>query len=162
MPSKSSIADPTVVRRGLRHLKRVDPVMGSIIARVGAFKLKPSRERFGMLVRSILSQQISVAAARTIRERLLNRMPKGRFTPAAIRELSIEELRGLGVSRQKAGYLLSLAEHADDGSLNFRRIAQLDDEGVIAELIRVKGIGRWTAQMFLIFSLGRPDVWAPR
>ena len=161
MKGRPSLADQALVRRGLRHLKRVDPTMGSIIARVGPFKLKPSRERFAMLVKSILSQQISVAAARTIRGRLLDRMPNGRLVASEIVKLSVDELREIGISRQKAGYLLSLAELVEDGSLNFRRIGQLDDEGVIAELIQVKGIGRWTAQMFLMFALGRPDVFAP-
>jgi DNA-3-methyladenine glycosylase II len=159
--SSQNIADAALVRRGIRHLKRVDPVMASIIKRVGPFKLKPSRERFGMLVRSILSQQISVAAAKTIRNRLLDQMPNRKFTAVAIADLSVDELRRIGISRQKAGYLLSLAEHSATGALNFRRLGQLDDEGVIAELIQVKGIGRWTAQMFLIFGLGRPDIFAP-
>ncbi|MFK7820504.1 MAG: DNA-3-methyladenine glycosylase [Planctomycetaceae bacterium] len=159
--SRPNLGDSKFVSRGLRHLKGADPVMASIIRQVGAFKLKPSRERFGMLVRSILSQQISVAAARTIRNRLLNQMPNRRFTATAVLEFSIDDLRAIGISRQKAGYLLSLAEHSTNGSLNFRRIGQLHDEDVIAELIQVKGIGRWTAQMFLIFGLGRPDIFAP-
>ena len=135
--------------------------MAGIIKRVGPFKLKPSRDRYPLLVRSILSQQISVAAARTIRNRLLDSMPNRRVSAAEVCRLSVDELRTIGISRQKASYLLNLSEHVQSGELNFRRVARLDNEGVIAELIKVKGIGRWTAQMFLIFGLGRPDVFAP-
>ena len=135
--------------------------MASVVKRVGPFKLKPSRERYGMLVRSILSQQISVAAARTIRSRLLAAMPHGRVEPAVVTGMSVDELRSIGISRQKATYLLNLSQHVQSGAINFRRIGQLGNDAVIEELIQVKGIGRWTAQMFLIFSLGRPDVFAP-
>lgn len=156
-----TLADPKVVRKGLAHLRRVDPTMGTVISRVGSFKLKPSRKRYALLVGSILSQQISVAAARTIKRRLLERMPNRQVTASALCKFSVDELRTIGISRQKAGYLLNLSEHVQNGDLNFRRIGQLDDESVIAELIQVKGIGRWTAQMFLIFGLGRPNVFAP-
>ncbi len=159
--TRPTISDSALVRKGLRHLKRVDPVMGAVIKRVGSFELKPSRERYGMLVRSILSQQISVAAARTIRSRLLDKMPKRRMCAKTVCRMDVDELRTIGVSRQKAGYLLDLSQQVRDGDINFRRICRLDDEGVIAELIKVKGIGRWTAQMFLMFALGRPDVFAP-
>ena len=135
--------------------------MADIIRRVGAFKLKPSRDRYPLLVRSILSQQISVAAARTIRNRLLDRMPNRRVSAVEVCKLSVDELRAVGISRQKASYLLNLSQHVQSGELNFRRIARLDNESVIAELIKVKGIGRWTAQMFLVFGLGRPDIFAP-
>lgn len=159
--SAATIGDAALVRKGLRHLRRVDPVMGAVIKRVGPFVLRPSRERYGMLVRSILSQQISVAAARTIRGRLVDRMPKRRMCARTVCSMSVDELRTIGVSRQKAGYLLDLSQQVQNGEINFRRICRLDDEGVIAELIKVKGIGRWTAQMFLIFALGRPNVFAP-
>lgn len=156
-----TIAEPQVVRKGLTALKRADPVLADMIRQVGPFRLKPSRERYTLLVRSILSQQISVAAARTIRQRLVQRMPRGRITARYVSELSIDDMRALGISRQKAGYLLDLSQKVQDGSLNFRRVAKLDDEGVIEELIHIRGIGRWTAQMFLIFGLGRVNVFPP-
>ena len=157
----ATINDAALVKRGLKHLRRSDDVMAAVVKRVGPFKLKPSRERYGMLVRSILSQQISVAAARTIRSRLLAAMPQGRVEPAVVTGMSVDELRSIGISRQKATYLQNLSQHVQSGAINFRRIGQLGNEAVIEELIQVKGIGRWTAQMFLIFSLGRPDVFAP-
>lgn len=114
-----------------------------------------------MLVRSILSQQISTAAARTIRGRLEALLPGGRLKAESINLLTDEQLQQVGVSSQKRGYLRDLTQRTLDGSLNFRRIAKEDDDAVIAELIQVRGIGRWTAQMYLMFCLGRPDVFAP-
>ena len=114
-----------------------------------------------MLVRAILSQQISVAAARTIRERVQAMLPGGRFVPAAMQALSDEQLQAAGVSAQKRKYLRDLTRCTLDGTVNFRRMSRLTDDDIIEELTQVKGIGRWTAQMFLLFSLGRPDVFAP-
>lgn len=156
-----TVSDPQLVRRGIAHLKRSDPALAGMIRRVGPFRLKPSKERYTLLVRSILSQQISVAAARTIRQRLINHMPGKRIRAEHVARLSTEQMRELGISKQKAGYLIDLSKHVLDGTLNFRRIAHLDDEAVIEELIQVRGIGRWTAQMFLIFGLGRVDVFPP-
>ncbi len=161
MEMRQTIGDKQLVQRGLRHLRKADATMGGIIKAVGGFKLKPSRDRYGMLVRSILSQQISVAAARTIRQRLVDQMPDGRLKASHIAGMTVDTLRTIGISRQKAGYLLDLSQQVQLGAVNFRRIGQLEDEAVIEELVRVKGIGRWTAQMFLIFALGRPDVFAP-
>lgn len=148
-------------KKAVRHLTRRDPVLRLVIDRVGPFTLTPRRGGYRMLVRSILSQQISIAAARTIRERLQALLPGGRITATAIASLSDDQLRSAGISAQKRGYLRDLTERTLDGSLSYRRIARLDDEAAIAELTQVRGIGRWTAQMFLLFSLGRPDVFAP-
>jgi DNA-3-methyladenine glycosylase II len=141
------------------HFRRRDPVLHAVAKRVGPYALKPARDRFGMLVRSILSQQISTSAARSIRAKLENLVGKRGIKPATIRSLSLEELRSVGLSRQKASYLHDLAAKADDGTIRLARIARLGDEEVITELTQVNGIGRWTAQMFLIFSLGREDVF---
>ncbi|MBA3313003.1 MAG: DNA-3-methyladenine glycosylase [Planctomycetota bacterium] len=138
------------------HLQAHDPILGALIDIVGPCTLKLRRDRFDTLVRSILSQQISTAAARTIRGRLEDRIGVPR--PETLLALSVEELRECGVSPQKASYLRDLAEHVSSGRLPLNRLGRLSDDEVIERLIAVKGIGRWTGQMFLMFSLGRPDV----
>jgi DNA-3-methyladenine glycosylase II len=121
--------------------------------------LKLQSNRFGMLVHSILSQQISVHAARAVRGRLVDRIGKPGLTPDAIADLTLEELRAVGMSRTKAAYLHDLSEKVSSGAVALNRIGRKTDEDVIGELIQIKGIGVWTAQMFLIFSLGRLDVF---
>jgi DNA-3-methyladenine glycosylase II len=112
-----------------------------------------------MLVQSIISQQISVGAARAIRGRLESLLGPAGIKPEPIARLSIAQLRSVGLSPQKASYVHDLAAKVQTGTVNLGRIGRLPDEEVIAELIEVKGIGRWTAQMFLIFALGREDVF---
>jgi DNA-3-methyladenine glycosylase II len=142
-----------------RHFKRNDPVIADVIKRVGPFTLRPQRDRFKILVRSIISQQISVAAARTVRERLERLVEPHEICPEVIARLSPTELRQAGVSRQKAGYLTDLAEKCADGTVRLTRLGRMSDDDVVEELIQVKGIGRWSAHMFLIFALGRPDIF---
>ena len=133
--------------------------MGDLIDRAGPFTLKLDRNRFGMLVRSILSQQISTKAARSIRLRLDELIKPQSLSAEAIAALSDDELRSVGLSRQKVTYLKDLSARVLDQRLQLNRIGRLSDEDAIEHLIQVKGIGRWTAQMFLIFSLGRLDVF---
>ena len=142
-----------------RHFRRHDPVLHAVAKRVGVCQLKPSRDRFGMLVRSIISQQISVGAARSIRGKLEAIVGDAKFTPQAIVDLTDRQLRSAGLSKQKASYLRDLSAKSLDGTVNLSRLGRLPDEAVIEQLTEVKGIGRWTAQMFLIFSLGRADVF---
>lgn len=150
---------PEDIRRARRHLRAADPVMRDMIDAVGPFTLRLHRDRFGLLVRSIISQQISTSAARSIRGRLQEISgPKG-FTAANLVRFTVDQLRSAGLSPQKASYVNDLAEKVNDGTVNLRQIGRLSDERVIKQLTQVKGIGRWTAQMFLIFSLGRPDVF---
>ncbi len=143
----------------LVHFRKHDLVIAKAIRQVGPFTLKPNRDRFGMLVRSIISQQISTSAARSILARVVALMEDGKLHADKIAALSPEQLRQAGVSPQKIGYLLDLATKVADGTVLLDRMGRLSDERVIEELTQVKGIGRWTAQMFLIFSLGRPDVF---
>ena len=133
--------------------------MGHLIAQAGAFTLKLNRDRFGMLVRSILSQQISTKAARSIRLRLDELLKPDKVAPDAVARVTDVQLRSVGLSGQKVGYLRDLTERMLDGRLRLDRIGRLSDEDAIEHLIQVKGIGRWTAQMFLMFSLGRLDVF---
>ena len=153
--------EPAAVKKGLRVLSKNDVVLARVIKTVGAFTLAADPVGYEILVRSILSQQISVAAARTIRGRLQAMLPGGKFTAKSINALSDEQLQSVGVSRQKQTYIQHLTMCTLDGTINFRRIAKASDEEAIEELVQVKGIGRWTAQMFLMFSLGRLDVFAP-
>ncbi len=153
--------ESTEVRKGLRMLCRNDPVLAGVVRSVGPFALKPDPGGYEILVRSILSQQISVAAARTIHGRLQALLPAGKLTAKNLDALSDDQLQSVGVSRQKQTYLRHLTSCTLDGTINFRRIAKESDDDAVAELIQVKGIGRWTAQMFLMFSLGRIDVFAP-
>lgn len=140
------------------HLQKNDPVMKRILKRVGPFTAKTKRDRFGTLVGSIISQQISVAAARTIKSRLVEAVGPKKITPDSILQLSLDELRAIGVSHQKTTYVLDLSEKVKSEIVDLAQIHRKDDEEVIEEMIQVKGIGRWTAQMFLMFSLGRLDV----
>lgn len=140
------------------HLSRVDPVMAGIIQRVGPCTLSPRKDHFGALCQSILNQQISTAAARTVWERFRKLSPSGRPTPASVSKLSEEALRSAGLSRQKAVYIHSLSAAFASGAMPTRRWATMTDEEVVQALIPVKGIGRWTAEMFLIFVLNRTDL----
>jgi len=147
------------IEKGLRHLRRCDPVMRTLIRKAGPFAMKPRRDRFYALVSSIIAQQISGSAARSIRQRLLDHFAPEKLSAENLARLTPEVLRTLGLSVQKAAYLLDLANRVASGELRLERMGRMSDEEVIAELIQVKGIGVWTAQMFLMFSLGRPNVF---
>lgn len=141
-----------------KHLRRRCPVMRRVVDAVGPCTMKIRRDRFGMLARSILFQQISGHAANAIQAKLLTRLPEGKLTAAGLAALSDEGYRASGVSGQKTRYLRSLAELTLDGKVKLTGLAKWSDRQIIDELIQVKGVGVWTAQMFLMFSLGRPDV----
>jgi len=140
-----------------QHLREVDPALGAIIDAVGPLHHTPAEDRFVELANAIVSQQLSLKSAATIwgRFELL-----GPVTPEAILSLSEESMRGVGLSGAKTRYVRDLALHVADGRLDLHALDVLDDEEVIVALTQVKGIGRWTAEMFLIFALDRPDVLA--
>lgn len=143
----------------LQHLRSADPILARIIEQVGPFALRSQPSHFYALLSSIVSQQISTRAAATILGRVAALFPSAaELTPPAVLALGPEPLRAAGLSGMKARYVLDVSERLTDGRLDLSRLATLDDEAVIAELLPVKGIGRWTAEMFLIFSLGRLDV----
>jgi DNA-3-methyladenine glycosylase II len=147
-----------IVEAAIDHLGKVDPVLSRAIALVGPCTLVPNPSLFESLVDAIISQQISVKAADAILARVRAALPDGLIVPEAFASLDIEALRGLGLSPQKAGYIRNLVDHIVEGKLELTYLAELDDEAVISQLTAVKGIGRWTAEMILIFSLARPDV----
>ena len=140
------------------HLKRRDRTLGRIIGTVGPYTLKAQRDYYQILVRSIVSQQISTAAARTILQRLTDHLKPQKINPEAMALLDVETLRRLGVSQQKAAYAHDLTARVTSGQLNLKTINRKNDADVITELTQVKGIGVWTAHMFMIFALGRLDV----
>ena len=145
------------------HLQAADPVLGALVVAHGPIDLADRDGRpddhYGALVRAIVGQQLSTKAARTIFGRLTERYDGRTPTPAEILADDPEEMRAAaGLSRAKAGYLRSLAEHVVSGELELERLDAMPDDEVIAELVAVKGLGRWTADMFLQFHLGRPDV----
>ncbi|MBI1899308.1 MAG: DNA-3-methyladenine glycosylase 2 family protein [Acidobacteria bacterium] len=146
------------MRTAIRHLKRADPVLAAIIGRVGPFGMKYTEPSFHGLVRSIVFQQLSGAAATPIFNRLLAAAGPAPLAPAAILRLHPDEMRALGLSRQKAAYIRDLAELTVSREVRFEILPSLSDDEVIGHLTRVKGIGVWTAHMFLIFALRRPDV----
>jgi DNA-3-methyladenine glycosylase II len=143
----------------MAHLRDADPVLARVIDAVGPLEIALRRERFQALGRAIIFQQLAGAAAHTIYTRFVGLFPGRHFpTPRQVLDAPSQDLRRAGLSRQKSLYLKDLAAHVDNGTLNFHRFAKMDDEEIILDLTRVHGIGRWTAEMFLIFNLGRPDV----
>lgn len=141
-----------------RHLARRDPVLKPLIAAVGPCSLTFEPDRFALLVRSIISQQISAKAAVSISARLKAALAPNGLAPTAILAAAHEELRAAGLSENKARSLRDLTEKVHGGTVPLHELHEWTDEQVINHLVPVRGIGRWTAQMFLIFSLGRMDV----
>ena len=149
---------PEHVQLARQQIAKRDKVMRGIIAAVGPFTLKTERNYFQTLVRSIVAQQISTAAARTILQRLNDHLQPDTISPLSLAKLDHDTLRSLGLSGQKANYAIDLTERVVSGTLNLKTINRRTDDRVIEELTRVKGIGVWTAHMFMIFALGRLDV----
>jgi len=145
------------IEQGLRHLRSADPVMARMIRQVGPFAMRLERNRFWMLVRAILSQQLSTKAARTICARV-EMLLEGQRIPQAVGSLTVEQLRTAGVSLRKSEYILELAQEVASGNVVLANIGRRKDEEIVKLLTEARGIGRWTAEMFLIFSLGRLDV----
>jgi DNA-3-methyladenine glycosylase II len=164
-PSAGSRSTPVSVNSGaLGELRTADEVIGRLIDDFGSpdevLRRRGRRpgDAYGALVRSIVGQQLSTKAARTIYERLIELFDGRTPTPAELLEADPEDIRGAGLSRPKVAYLRDLAEHVEDGELELHLLAELPDEEVSAQLTAIKGLGQWTADMFLIFHLGRPDV----
>ena len=147
-----------VVSAAITYLSDVDPVMRTTIEQIGPCTLKPDPDIFNALVDAIISQQISVKAADAIMARVRAGLPDGIMTPEALAACDSDRLRTLGLSTQKARYILSLVEHIQNGQLLLEELPMLSDEEIVQRLTAVKGIGRWTAEMVLIFTFGRADV----
>lgn len=147
-----------MLRRADRHLAEACPHMRDLVRRAGPCALQTQPDGFQMLVRSITAQQISSMAARAIGRRLRERIEPSALTPESVIAFGEEALRSVGYSARKASYVLGLATAVVEGGVNLNAVAKLDDREVINRLTNLRGIGVWTAKMFLIFSLGRPDV----
>jgi DNA-3-methyladenine glycosylase II len=143
--------------RAKRALARRDPVMAGIMRAHPKIFLVPRGEPFFTLARAIVGQQISVKAAQSVWDRVVACV--GEVTPQLVLARKRPELRACGLSDRKVEYIADLAQHFADGAIHVRRWPEMSDESIIAELVAVRGIGRWTAEMFLIFSLLRPDVF---
>lgn len=147
-------------RRALRHLRRADPQLAELISRVGPFRLvlRPADSPFESLLRAITHQQLSGSAAATIHGRVLALFPRG-LTPERLLHMPVLRLRAAGLSRNKTLAIRDLAAKSVDGTVpGFAALAALEDEAIIERLTAVRGVGRWTVEMLLIFTLGRPDV----
>ena len=142
-----------------RHLKRRDRVMKRLIPMFEEARLQSRGDAFTTLARSIVGQQISVKAAQSVWDRLVQTLGAGtRVKPEGLLAQSVEGLRGAGLSARKVEYLQDLARHFEAGQVHQAKWPKMDDEAIIEELVAIRGIGRWTAEMFLIFHLMRPDV----
>lgn len=145
------------MRKAVNHLKKVDPVLRAIIEQVGPCRMEFGLPEFSSLAEAIVYQQLNGKAAVTIFNRFAA-LAGDPITPQGILKLSDEQLRGVGLSKQKSAYLKDLAAKTASGLLDFTRLHELTDEKVIEHLTQVKGVGVWTAHMFLMFSLRRPNV----
>jgi DNA-3-methyladenine glycosylase II len=139
------------------HLIKKDRVMRKLIPQFGEACLQSRGDPFVTLARSVVGQQISVQAAQTIWDRFA-KLAKGKLLPAKVLKMKVDDMRACGLSARKIEYLVDLALHFDSGALHVGQWASMDDEAIIAELVAIRGIGRWTAEMFLIFHMLRPDV----
>jgi DNA-3-methyladenine glycosylase II len=150
----------TTGRAAVTHLKKVDPVMAQVIEKVGRYKGWPASDgtHFDAVARSIVFQQLSGKAAGTIHGRFQGLYGGRTPLPSELAATSDEQLRSIGLSRQKSAYLKDLGARVTSGELPIETLHELTDDEIIAALTQVKGIGRWTAQMFMMFRLGRPDV----
>lgn len=140
------------------HLSRNDPVMAALITRYGDCAIEPHTDYYRELIDAIISQQLSVKAGRTIMTRFMALYGGATPTPKQIIDTDIEVLRSVGCSYAKVSYIRDLAQHLEDGRLNLHNLAALPDEEVITHLVAIKGIGTWSAHMFMIFCLGRSDI----
>jgi DNA-3-methyladenine glycosylase II len=146
------------MRKAINHLKKADPVMAAIITKAGPYRMQYREPVFQTLVRSIVYQQLSGKAALTIFNRLAAGAKVNPMTPEAILKLRPQKMRALGLSKQKIVYIRELARLTRDGDIQFERLPEMEDAAIIETLTRVKGVGVWTVQMFLMFALQRPNV----
>lgn len=154
--ASTDLATPAYWAEACKHLVKKDRVMKRLIPQFGDAALQTRRDAFTTLARSIVGQQSSVKAAQAVWERFaaLSRT----LSPAHVLKLKVDDMRAAGLSARKIDYLVDLALHFDNGKLHVKDWESMDDEAIIAELVDIRGIGRWTAEMFLIFYLQRPNV----
>ncbi|HSW04546.1 DNA-3-methyladenine glycosylase family protein [Aquabacterium sp.] len=158
--SQAAGVTPDYWDEACRHLAKRDRVMRKLIPQLGEGRLQSRGDAFTTLARSIVGQQISVKAAQSVWERFAETVGgvSTRLAPAAVLQVEVPALRAAGLSARKSEYLADLARHFESGAVHVRQWQQMDDEAIIDELVAIRGIGRWTAEMFLIFHLMRPNV----
>lgn len=154
--NQAPLGQPAYWADACKHLMKKDRVMKRLIPQFGPACLQSRGDAFMTLARSVVGQQISVKAAQTVWDRFAQ-LPQA-MTPQQVLKLKIEDMRGAGLSARKVEYLVDLALHFDRGALHLDDWHGMDDEAIIQELLAIRGIGRWTAEMFLIFHLMRPNV----
>jgi DNA-3-methyladenine glycosylase II len=160
MAARQGVVTPDYWDDACKHLAKRDRVMKKLIPQFGEARLSNKGDAFTTLARSITGQQISVKAAQSVWERFLTLIggPVHKIPPGAVLRHDVTALRTAGLSVRKAEYLRDLAQHFEAGQVHVRQWAHMDDEAIIEELVAIRGIGRWTAEMFLIFHLMRPNV----
>lgn len=156
MSADVELVTPEYWEDARKHLTKRDRVMKRLIPQFGTACLQSRGDAFTTLARSIVGQQISVKAAQSVWERFAA-LPR-RMTPANVLKLKVDDMRAAGLSARKIEYLVDLALHFDSGAIHVEAWRDMPDEDIIAELVGIRGIGRWTAEMFLIFHLMRPNV----
>ncbi len=157
MPKKNEID----INSAVRHIKTADPVLYKIIQTLPQPKVKARKKYFQSLVSSIISQQLSTKAAETIEKRFRKLFKETNFPlPATVLNISEAKMRSVGLSQGKIRYIKEIAKAFIEKRITPRKFASMTDQEIIEELVKIKGIGRWTAEMFLMFSLGRPDVFS--
>ena len=154
--SAMEVVTPQYWEQACAHLARKDRVMKKLIPQFGNASLASRGDAFVTLARSIVGQQISVKAAQSVWDRFASL--SRRLTPAGVLKLKVDDMRAAGLSARKVEYLVDLALHFDSGAVHVKTWQDMDDEAIIEELVAIRGIGRWTAEMFLIFHLMRPNV----
>ncbi len=156
MPAPLEASPPDYWEEACRHLARKDRVMKRLIPQFGNACLQSRGDAFTTLARSIVGQQISVKAAQTVWDRFA-KLPR-RMSPAHVLKLKVDDMQAAGLSARKIEYLVDLALHFDSGAIHVDAWKAMTDDEIIAELVGIRGIGRWTAEMFLIFHLMRPNI----
>ncbi len=144
----------------IKHLKKSDPILAAIIEKVPPFEKHKAGNYFEALLESIVSQQLSVKAADTIWGRFIALLPEKKVLPEEVLRLEDQKIRDAGISWQKISYIKDLAKKTVESGILFEQFEIMTDEEIITELVKVKGIGRWTAEMFLMFAMDRPDIFS--
>lgn len=149
-------------RKALNHFRKNDPILYSVAKQVKMIPLEPQKSSyyFYSLCHAIIGQQLSGSVAKTIFSRFEKLFPDGRITPEHAANLKAKTIRGIGTSWAKANYIIDLGQKVSSGELNLKSVAKMDDKQAIEALTKVKGIGPWTAEMFLMFTMGREDIFS--
>ena len=155
-----TVLEKQVMRDGINYLSSLDKNLSKFLKQFDVPVLPIEEDYFWSLTRSVIYQQISGKAAKKISDRYLKLFSKGsKMSPIDVIKIDIEKIQNVGISRQKSGYIKNIANAFDEGLVNETQLHKLSDKEIIDQLVKIKGVGRWTAEMFLIFTLRRPDIF---